>query len=114
MQDQLLAQIAKLPNTTVAPYRDGGGVHIIEQRANGVRTQGIWLDRPRTVQYLQDYLQSRQEPRTIELEGDTWRVIGVGVTREDGLTYCHLASTTRFVEQRNGARPIQIGEWVGL
>lgn len=59
MQTELLAQIAKLPNTTVAPYRLGGGVQIIEQRANGVRTQSVWLDRPRTVQHLQDYLQSR-------------------------------------------------------
>lgn len=60
MQDQLLAQIAKLPNTTVAPYRDGGGVHIIEQYPNRVRTTGVWLDRPVTVQRLQDYLRLRQ------------------------------------------------------
>ena len=58
-QDQLLAQIAKLPNTTVAPYPSGGGVHIIEQLANGIRFRGVWLDRLRTEQYLQDYLQSR-------------------------------------------------------
>jgi hypothetical protein len=60
MQSELLSQIAKLPNTKVAPYPHGGGVHIIEQLPNGVRTRGIWLDRPHTVQYLQDYLQSRQ------------------------------------------------------
>lgn len=60
MQAQLLAQIAKLPNTTVAPYRLGGGVQIIEQIPNGVRTIGVWLDRKSTVSHLQDYLQSRQ------------------------------------------------------
>lgn len=61
MQDQLLAQIAALPNTTVAPYRQGGGVHIVEQLGRGgVRTTGIWLDRPLTLQYLQEYLKNRQ------------------------------------------------------
>lgn len=59
-QAGLLAQIAKLPNTIVAPYRDGGGVKIIEQYSDRVRFTGIWLDRPITVQRLQDYLQSRQ------------------------------------------------------
>jgi hypothetical protein len=61
MQDQLLAQIAALPNTTVAPYRHGGGVHIIEQRGRGVRTTGVWLDRPLTMQHLREYLRTRQE-----------------------------------------------------
>ena len=60
MQDQLLAQVSKLPNTTVAPYRHGGGVLITEKIPGGVRTTGIWIDRPRTVHYLQDYLQKRQ------------------------------------------------------
>ena len=60
MQAQLIAQIAKLPNTTVAPYPHGGGVQIIEQYANRVRFTGVWLDRPATVERLQDYLQSRQ------------------------------------------------------
>lgn len=59
-QAGLLAQIAKLPNTIVAPYRDGGGVQIIEQYPDRVRFTGVWLDRPITVQRLQDYLQSRQ------------------------------------------------------
>lgn len=60
MQSELLAQIAKLPNTTVAPYRDGGGVQIIEQYPDRVRFTGVWLDRKSTVQQLQDYLQTRQ------------------------------------------------------
>ena len=59
-QDQLLAQVSKLPNTTVAPYRHGGGVLITEQLRNGVRITGFWLDRPRTAQYLREYLQKRQ------------------------------------------------------
>lgn len=59
-KDQLLAQIAALPNTTVAPYKHGGGVHIIEQYPNRVRTTNVWLDRPLTLQYLQEYLKNRQ------------------------------------------------------
>lgn len=61
MQSELLQQIAALPNTTVRPYRDGGGVQIIETRASGVRQVGVWLDRSSTTGYLQEYLQSRQE-----------------------------------------------------
>lgn len=48
----------------------------------------------------------------IEHDGEQWRVIGVGAIREDGATFAHLASTTRFVEQRNGRRPTQINDWV--
>jgi len=48
----------------------------------------------------------------IEHDGDVWVVWGVGRTREDGKTYLHLASTTRFVTQKNGKRPIQIGDWI--
>ena len=47
----------------------------------------------------------------IELNGDTWRIVGQGATR-DVKTYCHLASTTRFRQQRNGTYPAQIGEWI--
>jgi hypothetical protein len=52
--------------------------------------------------------------QTIKHDGDTWKVLSTGVTREDGLTFCHLASVTRFVKQRNGQRPIQICDWVQL
>jgi hypothetical protein len=52
--------------------------------------------------------------QTIQHDGDTWNLVATGITREDGLTYCHLASTTRFVEQRNGQRPIQMGDWLDL
>lgn len=47
----------------------------------------------------------------IQFEGDTWRVIGMGAKR-DGRTYCHLASTTRFREQRNGRVAIQMADWL--
>jgi hypothetical protein len=59
VQSDLLQQIAKLPNTIVHPYRDGGGVMIIETRFNGVKQTGVWLDRRSTVERLQEYLQSR-------------------------------------------------------
>lgn len=47
----------------------------------------------------------------ITLDGDTWRIVARG-TNEDGKTYCHLASTTRFINQKNGRRPIMAGVWV--
>lgn len=47
----------------------------------------------------------------LSLDGDTWKLLGTGAKRE-GATYCHLASITRFREQRNGRVPVQIGEWV--
>jgi hypothetical protein len=50
----------------------------------------------------------------IQHDGDNWNVLSAGVTREDGKTFCHLASTTRFVRQRNGQRPVQICDWVAL
>lgn len=48
----------------------------------------------------------------IEHNGDTWRVLARGATRDDGAVYCHLASTTHFVQQRNGQRPVQICDWI--
>lgn len=47
-------------------------------------------------------------------EGDTWRVLSTGRIREDGKTYVHLASLTRFREQRNGPTPYQICDWLVL
>jgi len=43
---------------------------------------------------------------TLKLDGDTWRILGTGV-HVDGTVICHLASTTRFQQQRNGAVPVQ-------
>lgn len=51
------------------------------------------------------------EQKTIELDGDTWRVLNLG-TRDNGKVYAHLASTTRFRKQRNGDVPIQAGVWI--
>lgn len=48
----------------------------------------------------------------VEHDGDRWRVIAKGATRGDGYVYCHLASTTRYVQQRNGRRPVQIVDWI--
>jgi hypothetical protein len=47
----------------------------------------------------------------INLDGDTWRVLSTGANR-DGKVYCHLASTTRFRQQKNGKNPIQMCDWV--
>ena len=44
---------------------------------------------------------------TITVDGDQWEVVAVGYTREDGKTCYHLVSTTKFVQQRNGKRPVQ-------
>ena len=54
------------------------------------------------------------ETKTVIHDNDTWTVIGVGVTRDDGKTFCHLASTTRFRSQRNGDNPVQICTWIDL
>lgn len=48
---------------------------------------------------------------TIQHDGDTWNILSEGATR-DGKTYCHLASTTRFRQQRNGKNPVQICDWI--
>ena len=47
----------------------------------------------------------------IEHEGETWKLLSRGISR-NGKVYCHLASTTRFTEQRNGRLPMQIGDWI--
>lgn len=56
--------------------------------------------------------------RVINWDNDQWRVLNQGAHNtnadayDDDLVYVHLASTTRFHEQRNGRMPIQIGDWV--
>lgn len=42
----------------------------------------------------------------IEKDGDIWVIVGLGV-EVDGKRYAHLASTTRFRQQRNGRVPVQ-------
>lgn len=48
----------------------------------------------------------------INWDNDTWRVLSTGTTDDYGRVYTHLASTTRFHEQRNGKSPIQICDFV--
>lgn len=50
----------------------------------------------------------------VTLDGDTWRILGAGAVREDGMTYYHLASETRGRHQRNGWVPVQICDWINL
>lgn len=47
----------------------------------------------------------------VRYQGDTWRVLGVG-SEWNGAHYLHLASTTRHVQERNGARPIQMADFI--
>lgn len=48
---------------------------------------------------------------TLDLHGDTWRILGTGAYA-DGAVICHLASTSQFRQQRNGAVPVQRQEAV--
>lgn len=50
--------------------------------------------------------------RTAAFDGDVWKVIGVGVTDADGFVFLHLASTTRFCQQRNGKVPVQMNTFM--
>lgn len=59
LQSELLKAIGALPKTSVQPFRYGGGVTIIEARANCIKQTSIWLDRSSTVLRLQQYIQSR-------------------------------------------------------
>ena len=52
--------------------------------------------------------------RTVQHNGEEWRVLSVGRQREDGKVYAHLASVTRGRQQRNGWYPVQIGDWIDL
>lgn len=51
--------------------------------------------------------------KEISHDGDVWRVVGTGAVR-DGKIYLHLASTTRFRQQRNGPYPNQMADWIPL
>lgn len=56
---------------------------------------------PRTLRY----------DMTVRQDGDSWLIWGLGVER-DGRVFCHLASKTQFVTQKNGRKPIQRHTWV--
>lgn len=47
----------------------------------------------------------------IKHDGDTWKILSEGTMR-DGKIMCHLASTTRGRQQRNGWVPLQINDWI--
>lgn len=47
----------------------------------------------------------------IQHDEDTWNLIGQGAVR-NGRVYCHLASTTRTRQQRNGSVPVQMADWI--
>lgn len=49
--------------------------------------------------------------KTIQLDGDTWKVVSLGV-RRDGQVYAHLASTTRFRQQANGKVAVQVCDFI--
>lgn len=49
--------------------------------------------------------------RFIDIDGETYRIIGRGAQNDEGHVYMHLASESRFVEQKNGRRPAQIVTW---
>ena len=51
--------------------------------------------------------------KIINHDGDTWRILGIG-TQADGNVYLHLASTTRFRQQRNGKVPVQMADWLPI
>ncbi len=44
-------------------------------------------------------------------DGERWLVLGAGAQR-DGNTFCHLESTSRGRQQKNGWVPVQICDWV--
>lgn len=48
--------------------------------------------------------------------GDRWRIVGVGAkaVKDGSKIYLHLASETRFREQRNGRYPIQMADYFDI
>jgi len=70
------------------------------------------VDGDRTSEF---YDNERRVVVTPTIEGDQWRILGVGATLKDGShTFLHLASKTRARQQRNGAVPVQMAGWVNL
>lgn len=43
--------------------------------------------------------------------GDTWKILTTGARTENNI-YCHLASTHKGKQQKNGWVPQQICDWV--
>lgn len=110
-QEQLIDAIKKLPGHQVFDGRNGGSVIVAITKPNGVKQVSVWLNRDGTIERLQSVLKDSFLDKIIVHMGDAWRVLGVGAQRE-GNTYCHLASTTKFRQQKNGRIPAQIGDWI--
>lgn len=110
-EQTLIQAIKKLPGHQVFDGRNGGSVIVAITKPNSVKQVSVWLGRNSSIERLQEVLKNSFLDKHIVVAGDVWRVLGVGAQR-DGNTYCHLASTTRFRQQKNGKNPIQIGDWI--
>lgn len=110
-EQYLIQAIKKLPGHQVFDGRNGGSVVVAVTTDSSVKQQSVWLGRSGTIERLEGILKKSFLDKQIVVAGDVWRVLGAGAQR-DGNTFCHLASTTRFRQQKNGKNPIQIGDWV--
>lgn len=52
--------------------------------------------------------------RTVLVDGHEYRILSLGAEGSEGKVYAHLASTTEFIQQRNGKVPRQIAEFITL
>jgi hypothetical protein len=50
----------------------------------------------------------------VRIGGDMWRILSLGATRDDGMTFAHLASVSHGRQQRNGWCPFQMADWIDL
>ena len=110
-EQYLIQAIKKLPGHQVFDGRNGGSVVVAVTTDSSVKQQSVWLGRSGTIERLEGILKNSFLDKQIVVAGDVWRVLGAGAQRDDN-TFCHLASTTRFRQQKNGKNPIQIGDWV--
>lgn len=110
-EQYLIQAIKKLPGHQVFDGRNGGSVIVAITKSNGVKQISVWLGRGSSIERLEEILKKSFLDKHIVVAGDVWRVLGAGAQR-NGNTFCHLASTTRFRQQKNGKNPIQIGDWV--
>lgn len=110
-EQYLIQAIKKLPGHQVFDGRNGGSVIVAITKSNSVKQISVWLGRGSSIERLEEILKKSFLDKHIVVAGDVWRVLGAGAQR-NGNTFCHLASTTRFRQQKNGKNPIQIGDWV--
>jgi hypothetical protein len=47
----------------------------------------------------------------VKMDGEVFQIIGVGTELPGRGTLLHIASTSRFVHQKNGRAPIQMNVW---